>query len=96
MFNEWLNLVKEIVDKLPNTDNLTCPKCSESGVDFQYVGDKTTRVGYLDIWCKSCLHGIHISRTKIPANANMISFDEPAKVVSNRIPNFVQITPLDK
>ncbi|WPC42726.1 hypothetical protein [Clostridium sp. JS66] len=96
MFNEWLKLVKAIADKSPNTDNLTCPKCGDRGIDFQYVGDETTRVGYLDIWCKSCLHGIHISRTKVPASANLISFDEPAEVVSSRIPNFIQITPIDK
>lgn len=93
MFNEWLKLVKVIGDKSPNADNLICPKCGSNQIDFQYVGDMSKRIGYLDIWCKSCLHGIHISRTKVPANTPIISFNEPIEVVSSRIPNFVQITP---
>ena len=92
MFNEWLNIVKE----LPNTEKLICPKCGENRIDFQYVGDKVTRIGYIDIWCKSCLHGIHISRTKIPIDATMISFEEPKEIVIERIPQFIQVTPLDK
>ena len=93
MVNQWLKIAKEISIKLDNADDLICPKCGNNEIDFQYVGDKATRVGYLDIWCKSCLHGIHISRTRIPANATMISFDEPKEEFIRRIPNFVQITP---
>lgn len=93
MFNQWLQLMKEITDQLPDPHLLTCPECGNQEIDFQYVGDPTTRIGYLDIWCQSCLHGIHLSRTRIPANATMISFDDSEEAISERIPNFVQVSP---
>jgi hypothetical protein len=93
MFKKWLDLAKIIFDDVPNQKHLVCPKCGKFEVDYQYVGDNTDRIGYLDIWCKSCLIGIHLSRTKAPEKANMLTFDIPLEKISERIPNFVQITP---
>lgn len=93
IFNEWIKFIKIITDESENIDNLKCPHCDCNSIDFQYVGDEMMRVGYLDVWCKSCLHGIHISRTRVPEQANMISFNDPEQEISKRIPNFKKITP---
>lgn len=51
MFQKWLNLAKYITEFLPKVPVLDCPKCNNKSIDFQYVGDMKTRIGYLDIWC---------------------------------------------
>ena len=93
LFNSWLNLVKDINNSLPEMLPLSCPVCNNSSIDFQYVGDVKTRIGYLDIWCTQCLNGIHISRTIIPENINILPFDTPKEEVLQRIPSYKQVIP---
>jgi hypothetical protein len=89
MSNAWLELVKQISDEKHESKNsLICPKCGNSSMDYQYVGDTTTRIGYLVIWCKACLHGIHMSRTKAPVNASILPFNTSKEMLAKRIPNF--------
>jgi len=83
----WLKLAGTIADTLPTVPSLECPKCGLPKIDFQYVGDKITRIGFLCIWCPSCLHGIHISRIRIPQQAELISLDSREEI-KKRIPNF--------
>jgi hypothetical protein len=84
----WLELLKEIADtSIAGNRNLVCPKCRNNSIDYQYVGDQITRIGFLDIWCNSCHTGLHMSRVKAPENANMISFGSTEEI-AKRIPNF--------
>ena len=88
LYSNWLNLVKDINNSLPEVPPLACPICGKSSIDFQYVGDIKTRIGYLDVWCTKCLNGIHISRAKIPKNTNALSFDTPKEGILQRITEF--------
>jgi hypothetical protein len=92
-FKQWLDLAIVIVDNISNVPALPCPKCKKESIAFQYVGDPQTRVGYLDIWCNSCLHGIHISRVLVPQKASMLPFETQIDEISKYIPNFTQVTP---
>lgn len=83
----WLKLAAKIADTLPTVPALECPSCGLPKIDFQYVGDTTTKIGFLCIWCASCLHGKHISRVKIPPQAEFLSKDS-LEEIKNRIPNF--------
>ncbi|WP_371365960.1 hypothetical protein SRRS_05210 [Sporomusa rhizae] len=93
MHMAWLKLAKEIVDSVNRNSHVksTCPKCKNHSIDYQYVGNLVTRIGYLNIWCKECHTGIHISRIKIPDNANVISFDTSEEELAKRIPNFMHV-----
>lgn len=82
----WLKLAGTIADNLPSIPSLKCPNCGLPSVDYQYVGDDTTKRGFLCIWCTSCLHGKHISRVRIPLQANFISIDAHEEI-KKRIPN---------
>ena len=93
LFNAWLKISMSMTDKLPNTSPMDSPGCGQNSVDMQYVGDAETRVGYLDVWCSSCLHGIHISTVKVPLSTNMLDFDTPNEQIARRVPNFKQETP---
>lgn len=83
----WLKIAAAIADNLPTVPPLECPNCGLPKIDFQYVGDKTTNIGFLCVWCASCLHGKHISRVKIPPQAEILSKDS-LEEVKKRIPNF--------
>jgi hypothetical protein len=91
--HKWLHLGNKMIDNLPNKVLLKCPECNNETVDYQYVGDPKSRIGYLDMWCTSCLKGVHISRVQIPENAELIPFDAPKEQIINRIPNFKLVEP---
>jgi hypothetical protein len=82
--SKWLRLV----GKDENKYELNCPNCGHSNIHFQYVGDTRSRIGFLDIWCDYCIHGIHISRTKIPERVDMISFEEEDEY-NKRVTKFI-------
>ena len=91
-FKEWLRLTTMITTDSRENHNLICPKCQKNMIDYQYVGDLRSREGFLDLWCNSCLHGIHLSRTKAPANVSMLSFDDVDEY-KKKVPIFTQIEP---
>jgi hypothetical protein len=92
MFPDWLRL-KARTNSLSSGEVLKCPECQNDTVDFQYVGDSTTRMGYLAMWCRSCKKGVHLSRVSIPKGVALIALDAPQEVIRGRIPDFEQITP---
>jgi transcription elongation factor Elf1 len=95
MFQDWLRLFKVLKESPAEKRGLTCPECGSASVDFQFVGDKSSRVGYLNIWCCSCNQGVYLSRVAIPESAEMISFEAPNEVIEKRIPNFRLVEPLE-
>lgn len=95
MFKNWLEIYKSISSSGQKKDSLSCPNCQQKKIDFQFVGDPNTRIGYVSIWCILCYKGIHLSRVKAPSNVNLFSFDVSTDELAKRIPNFVQLTPLE-
>lgn len=91
-FKDWIKINSIIVENHQHISEVKCPNCQQFGIDYQYVGDKNSRGGFLDIWCNSCLHGIHISRTKVPEHLSMISFEE-VDAYKSRVPRFTTIEP---
>lgn len=91
-FKKWLRLSAIVQDTVPNVPKINCPGCSSSNISFEYIGDIEKRQGYLLLWCKKCLEGIHISRIKLPETANVIPFKGPDEQLAH-IPNFTKINP---
>lgn len=92
MFNDWLSLLKELSKNNYSIESLICPECGNKSVEYTYVGDPITHIGYLPIWCTNCNKGIKISRVEIPKEAKMIAFSD-LEGIKNTIPNFKQIVP---
>jgi len=88
-FSAWLKLSADISGNAKQKPILQCPECRKETIDFQYVGDKETRIGYLDIWCNSCMNGIHISRVRVPVLADLIGFKDAE--LKRRVPDFKQV-----
>ncbi len=43
-------------------NQMKCPSYGEcGGIDYLYIGDRDTRIGYFQLWCNKCLKGVHIS-----------------------------------
>ena len=76
MNKKWLSLI----DDLSHADKLICPNCGQKQVDYIYVGDDTSKIGYLQIWCKACRKGIYISRVRIPPNVKFVSFEDSKRM----------------
>lgn len=91
-FKDWIKVNTEIIESHPNISTIKCPNCQETKVNYQYVGDTRSRVGFLDIWCNSCLQGVHISRTKVPERLSMISFEEVDEY-KRRVPKYTAVEP---
>ncbi|MGD1914541.1 MAG: hypothetical protein ACFB2X_28010 [Rivularia sp. (in: cyanobacteria)] len=92
-FREWISITTDIYNNLPNVPVLTCPNCHKLGVDFQFIGDLKTRIGFMVVWCPFCLHGIHLSRVDIPQKAQALPFDISIEEILQRIPNFIPVKP---
>jgi len=76
MKENWIKLIKH----LNNVDKLECPNCKNRSIDYLYIGQAETKIGYLQIWCNKCKKGIYISRVKIPDNAKFVSFEDSGNV----------------
>jgi transcription elongation factor Elf1 len=92
MFNDWLKLLKALSKNNYSTKGFICPECGKKSIEYVYVGNPTTRIGYLPIWCKNCNKGIRISRVEIPKEINMIEFGD-LESIAKTIPNFKQVVP---
>lgn len=92
MFNDWINLLKKLSNDNYSTENFICPECGHKSVEYTYVGNPTTHIGYLPIWCTNCNRGIQISRVEIPKEADMIEFGD-LEGIKNTIPDFKQVVP---
>ena len=75
MRETWMKILPKLIDNLANPQEIQCPNCGEHGVEYLYIGDEKTRIGYFQVWCNKCLKGIYISRAKAPANARFVSFN---------------------
>lgn len=92
MFNDWLKLLIKFSKNNYSTKDFICPECGKKSVESIYVGNPSTYIGYLPIWCNSCNNGIQISRVEIPQGVKMIEFDD-LESIEKAIPNFKQVVP---
>ena len=93
IFNKWLSLTNDIYDNFPNVPMLACANCYQLGIDFQFIGDSQTKIGFMVIWCPLCFHGIHLSRVDIPDQAQILPFYISIEKIPQRIPNFIPSKP---
>jgi len=84
MYKKWIKLIPDLTDNPEQIELLVCPNCMERKVDYLYIVRGKDRMGYLQIWCNSCLTGIYVSRAKAPEKAKVIDFkqkDEIMKII---------------
>ncbi len=94
-FNQWLYLVGEIQDANGDVSHIACPSCSATGsIDFQYVGNPETRIGYVAIWCTKCNQGFQSSRAEAPIGFDLLPFGTSAEEIRKRIPSFEHVEPV--
>ncbi|WP_139116997.1 hypothetical protein [Candidatus Thiodiazotropha endoloripes] len=84
-FMKWVDATKDIANR---SEECKCPECGHKGLEFQYVGDKERNLGHVYIWCNSCKHGIHISRTRIPDGVDLLPMNVSAEEIEKRVPKY--------
>lgn len=93
MFKAWLiDVASKISGKECEAAEIPCPNCGAKSIDYLYIGDEKTRIGYFQVWCNKCLNGIYLSRVGIPEGLKMISFQEEVDLDSI-IPHYRKLTP---
>lgn len=92
MFKDWLNLGILLKKNAFSTHNFLCTECGKKSIDYLYVGDNKTNIGYFQMWCNSCNKGIHISRVMIPEEAKRIEFCDTESLLK-LVPNYERIHP---
>lgn len=68
MNKSWQKVILQILNNPQQVNKIKCPNCSKCGIDYIYVGEKESRIGYLQVWCNECLKGSYVSRVKAPEN----------------------------
>lgn len=92
MFKDWIQLLKQLIKNNYLVNNLICPECGEKSIDYVYVGDNQTNIGYLPIWCNSCNKGVRISRVIVPEGVKRIDILD-ISTIREKIPNYQEIYP---
>jgi hypothetical protein len=87
----WLEIAARLGRGEP-AKGARCPNCGDENVDHRYVGDPVSRVGYLAAWCPVCLHGIHISRVRIPERETPIAYSDLERIAAE-IADFLEVEP---
>lgn len=82
---KWIKASSNIKE---DPDMCLCPQCGHSGLRIQYIGDLDKRIGYALVWRDNCLHGIHISRTFIPADVHALPFSVSTEEMARYVPAF--------
>lgn len=57
MRKKWMKIVPQIIDNIDNVHELNqikCPNCSRHGINYMYIGDEKTRIGFFEVWCNKC------------------------------------------
>ena len=85
---DWINASKEIVT---NSESCVCPNCGNTGLNIQFFGDKDKMMGHSYIWCDNCLHGIHVSRTKIPEDIHFLPMNVSKEELAKYVPEYKMI-----
>jgi len=90
MFKGWMEIFKKLPDNHYLSTEFNCPECGDKAIDYLYVVDEITGIGYLPIWCNTCKQGIQLSRVGAPKGAKKINISDTSSIKEN-IPNFKQV-----
>lgn len=87
----WERTISELIKDFDKIDQIECPSCEKSAIDYIYIGDGDTRIGYLQVWCKQCFRGIYVSRAAAPPNAKFVTFETDLKGIVPKKIEFVNV-----
>ena len=88
---KWFEAVMAITSGIDDSALPLCPECAKQHVDYLYVGDPATRIGFLVVWCHACLRGTRISRARAPIGVHFMTFDDAESAIAERVPTFTEV-----
>ena len=86
----WLKVFGAIAKGSQSLEHATCPRCHAPELRAQFVASPTDLIGYAAMWCQNCLHGIWVSRAKVPDGWGYETFEDAE---GGLIPSFIRIEP---
>lgn len=91
-YNDWWRAYDDVYEALPQRLDLACPHCRHSALRVEFVARESDRIGYGYFWCDSCLLGIWISRTSVPAGVDFHPMGA-AEDLDKVVPDFTAVRP---
>ncbi|MCD5364128.1 hypothetical protein [Chromobacterium aquaticum] len=80
----YIDWVKHLPIGDAEYEQCSCPVCNSTGLAYQYFGFAGSEFGWKLVWCPSCMNGIRISRTRVPAGAQVLIADEDQEQFLNQ------------
>jgi hypothetical protein len=71
-----------------DVSGIPCPDCGRRRLEFRYIVDIESRIGYVLFWCNACLRGISVSRVRAPEG--MTTYEIGDVAATEGIPNFTR------
>lgn len=53
----WVGVFLAITEPPVDPKRAACPNCGRFSVRFEYLADRSSRVGLCALWCENCRHG---------------------------------------
>ncbi|WP_433393664.1 hypothetical protein [Micromonospora sp. KLBMP9576] len=91
-FDKWLEAFDAVYQTLPEAPGLACPNCGHRTLRLVFTARPSADHGYASFWCDTCLEGIYVSRTFIPAGVAVRAANDPAAGRNHGIPDYRLVT----
>ncbi|WP_433347856.1 hypothetical protein [Micromonospora sp. CA-111912] len=87
LWEAWMDAFEELYQALPARKRVVCPTNGDGEVRLAFTGSSSGS-GTALVWCDTCMTGIFLHRTRVPAGVTPLA---PEK--RRRVPNFRIIAP---
>ncbi|MFE0104807.1 hypothetical protein [Streptomyces sp. NPDC059009] len=71
-WNDWISVYERAYRAPLRIAEISCPNCRCKTLELVFTEKLPGRIGYASFWCNTCMFGIHLSRTEIPEDAEVI------------------------
>ena len=87
----WVSVWSSVTAESADPGVAACPNCGRFRIQFQYVAEPSSRIGFCALWCTSCFHGHVLSRVKAPSHLSFLRLDADPGELERAIPGFVDV-----
>lgn len=92
-YDDWRRVYGEVHDALPEHPEVACPNCGHTALRLDFMAHESDHTGYGMFWCDSCLFGIRVCRTAVPAGVAFHPMGAPSDELRKAVPEYTVVYP---